>query len=100
VPATLQAAIDKINSLPAVPDLIIHTGDLTQISKPGEFDTVDQVLRGAKAKQVFYVPGEHDFAVDTVSSFSSATGKIRKELDGKASITKVFTLSASTMRRI
>jgi 3',5'-cyclic-AMP phosphodiesterase len=32
VTANLQAAIDKINSLPAVPDLIIHTGDLSQIS--------------------------------------------------------------------
>ena len=48
VTGTFQAAIDKINSLPAAPDLIIHTGDLSQISKPGEFDTVDQVLRGAK----------------------------------------------------
>src|SRR5215468_9567558 len=45
---TFQAAINKINALPAVPDLIIHTGDLSQISKPGEFDTVGQVLKGAK----------------------------------------------------
>ena len=78
VTATLQAAIDKINSLPAVPDLIIHTGDLTQISKPGEFDTVDQVLRGAKAKQVFYVPGEHDFAVDNGQQFLERYGKNTK----------------------
>src|SRR6201997_2178498 len=75
VTATLQAAIDKINSLPVVPDLIIHTGDLSQISKPGEFDTVDQVLRGAKAKQVFYVPGEHDFATDNGQQFLERYGK-------------------------
>jgi len=75
VTATLQAAIYKINSLPAVPDLIIHTGDLSQISKPGEFDTVDQVLRGAKAKQVFYVPGEHDFATDNGQQFLERYGK-------------------------
>src|ERR1700746_895056 len=75
VTATLQAAIDKINSLPALPDLILHTGDLSQISKPGEFDTVDQVLRGAKAKQVFYVPGEHDFAVDNGQQFLQRYGK-------------------------
>src|SRR5437868_13386522 len=75
VTGTFQAAIDKINSLPAAPDLIIHTGDLSQISKPGEFDTVDQVLRGAKAKQVFYVPGEHDFAVDNGQQFLVRYGK-------------------------
>jgi 3',5'-cyclic-AMP phosphodiesterase len=75
VTATLQAAIDKINSLPAVPDLILHTGDLSQISKPGEFDTVDQVLKGVKAKQVFYVPGEHDFAVDNGQQFLERYGK-------------------------
>src|SRR5213593_1379811 len=75
VTGTFQAAIDKINSLPAAPDLIIHTGDLSQISKPGEFDTVDQVLRGAKAKQVFYVPGEHDFAVDNGQQFLQRYGK-------------------------
>ena len=75
VTGTFQAAIDKINSLPAAPDLIIHTGDLSQISKPGEFDTVDQVLRGAKAKQVFYVPGEHDFAVDNGQQFLARYGK-------------------------
>src|SRR5207302_1981104 len=75
VTGTFQAAIDKINSLPAAPDLIIHTGDLSQISKPGEFDTVDQVLRGANAKQVFYVPGEHDFAVDNGQQFLQRYGK-------------------------
>ena len=64
VTATCQAAIDKINALPIEPDLIIHTGDLSHLSKPSEFDTLSQVLKGAKAKQVFYVPGEHDVAVD------------------------------------
>src|SRR6266566_2350372 len=45
------------------------------IDKPGEFDTVDQVLRGAKVKQVFYVPGEHDFAVDNGEQFLQRYGK-------------------------
>ena len=34
VTATLQAAIGKINALPHPPDFIIHTGDLSQLSKP------------------------------------------------------------------
>src|SRR5581483_11719617 len=41
VTATLQAAINKINALPHAPEFIIHTGDLTHLSKPGEFDTLD-----------------------------------------------------------
>src|SRR5271165_5514666 len=37
VTATLQVAIDKINALPQKPDFMIHTGDLSQLSKPSEF---------------------------------------------------------------
>jgi Icc protein len=64
VTATLQTAINKINALPHKPDFIIHTGDLSQLSKPSEFDTLDQVLKGAAASQIYYVPGEHDMLVD------------------------------------
>jgi 3',5'-cyclic-AMP phosphodiesterase len=75
VTATCQSAIDKINALPVEPDLIIHTGDLSHLSKPSEFDTLNQVLKGAKAKQVFYVPGEHDVAVDNGQQFLERYGK-------------------------
>ena len=75
VTGTLQAAINKINALPIEPDLIIHTGDLTQLSKPGEFDTVQQVLKSATAKQIFYVPGEHDFVIDNGQQFLARYGK-------------------------
>jgi Icc protein len=60
VAATLQAAIDKVNALPAPPAFILHTGDITQLSKPEEFDTADQLLRGLKTERIFFVPGEHD----------------------------------------
>ena len=78
VTATLQAAIDKINALPVEPDLILHTGDLSHLSKPGEFDTLDQVLKGARPKQVFYVPGEHDVALDNGQQFLDRYGKQTK----------------------
>src|SRR2546421_5615520 len=58
VTATLQTAINKINAIPHKPDFIIHTGDLSQLSKPSEFDTLDQVLRGASAKQIYFVRSE------------------------------------------
>jgi 3',5'-cyclic AMP phosphodiesterase CpdA len=49
VTATLQTAINKINAMPQKPDFIIHTGDLSQLSKPSEFDTLDQVLPKSRA---------------------------------------------------
>jgi predicted MPP superfamily phosphohydrolase len=64
VNATLQTAINKINAMPHKPDFIIHTGDLSQLSKPSEFDALDQALKGASAKQIYFVPGEHDMLSD------------------------------------
>jgi len=75
VTGTLQAAIDKINALAVEPDLILHTGDLSHLSKPGEFDTLDQVLKSARPKQVFYVPGEHDVSLDNGRQFLARYGK-------------------------
>jgi 3',5'-cyclic-AMP phosphodiesterase len=75
VTATLHAAIEKINALPSEPDLILHTGDLSHMSKPSEFDTLDQVLKSAKPKQVFYVPGEHDVSVDNGQQYLERYGK-------------------------
>ena len=56
---TFREAVAKIGALPQKPDFIIHTGDITQLSKPGEFDDADQILKEA-GLDVFHVPGEHD----------------------------------------
>jgi 3',5'-cyclic AMP phosphodiesterase CpdA len=78
VNATLQIAIDKINALPKTPDFLIHTGDLTHLAKPAEFDTLQQLLQGAKAKQIYYVPGEHDNATDDGKEYLARYGKQTK----------------------
>ena len=75
VVGTLQAAVDKINALPLTPEFIIHTGDLSHLSKPAEFDTLDQVLKSAKPNQVFYVPGEHDISMDDGKQYLERYGK-------------------------
>jgi 3',5'-cyclic-AMP phosphodiesterase len=75
VTATLQVAIDKINALPERPDFMIHTGDLSHLSKPSEFDTLDQALRGAAAKQIYFVPGEHDLLSDNGEQYLQRFGK-------------------------
>jgi len=75
VTATLQTAINKINAMPHKPDFIIHTGDLSQLSKPSEFDTLDQVLKGATAQQIYFVPGEHDMLTDNGEQYLQRYGK-------------------------
>jgi plastocyanin len=75
VTATLQEAIGKINALKRTPDFLIHTGDLSHLSKPTEFDTLDQVLRSCKARQTFFVPGEHDMLADNGQQFLERYGK-------------------------
>jgi hypothetical protein len=75
VNATLQLAIDKINTLETTPDFLIHTGDLTHLAKPSEFDTLSQLMQGVKVKQMFYVPGEHDNATDHGKEYLARFGK-------------------------
>jgi len=75
VAGTLKAAVDKINGLAAAPEFMLHTGDISHLSKPEEFDTVDQILKSAKPKDVFYVPGEHDVLNDDGKQFLERYGK-------------------------
>ena len=75
VVGTLKQAIAKINALPTAPDFILHTGDLSHLSEPEEFDTLDQMLKTTKAGQIFYVPGEHDVISDGGKEFRARYGK-------------------------
>ncbi len=78
VVATLQAAISKINGLEKPPEFLIHTGDISHLSHPEEFDNVDQILKSASAKEVFFVPGEHDVLEDNGKSYLDRYGKNAK----------------------
>jgi plastocyanin len=74
VVGTLRAAIAKINALPDRPEFVLHTGDLTHLSKPEEFDTLQQVL-SELSLPVFYVPGEHDVLNDDGKGYLERFGK-------------------------
>jgi len=56
---TLQEALGRINAIPQKPSLILHTGDITHLSKAEQFDTAAEILKALPAP-VHYVPGEHD----------------------------------------
>jgi len=77
VAGTLKAAVDKINGLSNAPEFLLHTGDISHLSKPEEFDTVDQILKGT-GKEVFFVPGEHDVLNDDGAQFRERYGKAAK----------------------
>ena len=75
VTATLREAIARVNALATPPAFVIHTGDLTQLSKPEEFDTLAESLKSLKTDHIFYVPGEHDVLNDNGEIFHERFGK-------------------------
>ena len=98
VVATFTRAVEKINALPRRPEVLLHTGDLTHLAKPAEFDTVQQVLNGAKVGARYYVtklrangrlargfgdrgaasasvPGEHDVFTDDAKLYLDRFGR-------------------------
>jgi len=78
VAGTLKAAVEKINALSVQPEFLLHTGDISHLARPEEFDTVDQILKGAVAKDVFFVPGEHDVIGDEGKQYLERYGKETK----------------------
>jgi Icc protein len=75
VTGTLREAIAKVNALPTPPSFVLHTGDLTHLSKPEEFDTLAESLKSLKTDKIFYVPGEHDVLNDNGAMFHERFGQ-------------------------
>ena len=75
VTATLREAVAKINALPVAPAFMLHTGDLTHLAEADEFDTLQQTLKSSVAKEVLYVPGEHDILNDNGAQYLERFGK-------------------------
>ena len=71
---TLVEAITKVNALPAKPSFMIHTGDISHLSKPAQFDTADQII-GQSRLDVHYVPGEHDILDEDRKLYLDRYGK-------------------------
>jgi 3',5'-cyclic AMP phosphodiesterase CpdA len=60
VGGTVKQTIDLVNAMPERPAFIMHTGDITHLSKPEEFDQAQQLLSSLKVTELHTVPGEHD----------------------------------------
>jgi 3',5'-cyclic AMP phosphodiesterase CpdA len=74
---TLEEAVGRIKALPAKPSFMIHTGDITHLSKPSEFDDADTIISQA-GLDVRYVPGEHDILDPDVRLYRERYGRDAK----------------------
>jgi 3',5'-cyclic AMP phosphodiesterase CpdA len=75
VAGTLTQTIDIVNSMHDQPALIIHTGDITHLSKPAEFDLAQQLFARLRTTEMHTVPGEHDTTDATVTEYFNRFGK-------------------------
>jgi 3',5'-cyclic AMP phosphodiesterase CpdA len=71
---TLEEAINKVKALPAKPSFMIHTGDITHLSKVSEFDDAERIISQARL-DVHYVPGEHDVLDEGVKLYGERYGR-------------------------
>ena len=60
--------------MPATPALAIHTGDITHLSKPEEFDHASQLL-ALRVPELHTVPGEHDVTDGSGAEYFGRFGK-------------------------
>src|SRR5258708_4087254 len=75
VNGTLMQTIALVNGMRQQPALIIHTGDITHLSKPAEFDLAQQMFSGLRTTEMHTVPGEHDTTDATVTEYFNRFGK-------------------------
>jgi 3',5'-cyclic AMP phosphodiesterase CpdA len=71
---TFNQAIGQVNSLGFTPDFVIHTGDLTHLATPAQFDQVKQMMTDLNTPHIFTVPGEHDSTDDAGQKYRQVFG--------------------------
>jgi Icc protein len=69
VVGSLRHAIAEINALPQAPAFVVHTGDVSHLSKPEEFAKAREVLQEIHVDRVHTIPGEHDAIDDGVTGY-------------------------------
>jgi Icc protein len=74
VTGTFHEALNHVTGMADKPGFIIHTGDITHLSKPEQFDTGAQLLKST-GLQVYTVPGEHDILEEDRKSYLNRYGK-------------------------
>ena len=70
---TLQLALARIAQAPVRPAMMVHTGDVSHLSKPAELDAAQQLLKAA-GLETHFIPGEHDTIGDDGKAFFERFG--------------------------
>jgi 3',5'-cyclic AMP phosphodiesterase CpdA len=68
VGGTLKEAVAAVAAQKGRAALLIHTGDVSHLSRAAQFDTAEQIIAGA-GLETHYVPGEHDVLEDDGKTF-------------------------------
>ncbi len=71
---TLEEAIGQVKALKVKPSFMIHTGDITHLSKDSEFDDAEKIISQARL-DVHYVPGEHDIIDPEIKLYKERYGR-------------------------
>jgi len=69
VVGSLRRATAEINALPQAPAFVVHTGDVSHLSKAEEFGQARELLAELRVDRVHTVPGEHDALADGVGGY-------------------------------
>jgi 3',5'-cyclic AMP phosphodiesterase CpdA len=75
VSATLTQTIELVNAMEEQPALIVHTGDITHLSRASEFDLAQQMLSRLRTTEMHTVPGEHDATDAGAAEYFSRFGR-------------------------
>ena len=85
---TLKKAVATVNALENPPDFIVFTGDLTHTTDdPRErrkrLTEFREIAAGLKVKNVRFMPGEHDAALDSGAAYKEQFGETFYSFDHK-----------------
>jgi hypothetical protein len=69
VVGSLRRAMADINALPQAPAFVVHTGDVSHLSKPEEFGQARDLLKELRVDRVHTIPGEHDTIDEGVTGY-------------------------------
>jgi 3',5'-cyclic AMP phosphodiesterase CpdA len=85
---TLPKAIAAVNALEVQPDFIVFTGDLTHTTDDGaerrkRLGEFKEIVGGLKNRNIRFMPGEHDAALDKGAAWKEFFGETHYSFDHK-----------------
>ena len=85
---TLRQAVAAVNALPATPDFVVFTGDLThttddEAERRKRMREFKAIVADLKVPMQYYMPGEHDASLDQGKAYQENFGATHYSFDHK-----------------